>query len=72
MCEFDKLDKTFVSDLCLIYKRSPSARVCISDKDRLLMFYLLHRARESQATNKKMFETWEVGKALKNLLRFFS
>ena len=46
MCEFDKLDKTFASDLYLIYKRTPSARVCISDKDQLLMFYLsliLHR-----------------------------
>ena len=42
MCEFDKPDKTFASDIYLIYKRSPSARVCISDKDRLLMFYLLH------------------------------
>ena len=41
MCEFDKLDKTFASDLYLVYRRSPSARVCISDKDRLLMFYLL-------------------------------
>ena len=41
MCEFDKLDKTFASDLYLIYKRSLSARVCISDKDRLLVFYLL-------------------------------
>ena len=41
MCEFDKLDqKTFASDLYLIYKHSPSARVCISDKDQLLMFYL--------------------------------
>ena len=39
MCEFDKLDKTFASDLHLIYKLSPSARVCISDKDGLLMFY---------------------------------
>ena len=35
MCECDKLDKTFASDLYLIYKRS-----CISDKDQLLMFYL--------------------------------
>ena len=34
MCEFDKLDKTFASDLYLIYKRSPSARVCISDTNR--------------------------------------
>ena len=44
MCEFDKLDKTFASDLYLIYKRSPSTRVCncISDKDQLLMFYLSH------------------------------
>ena len=40
MCEFDKLDKTFASDLYLIYKRSFSARVCVSDKDQLLMFYL--------------------------------
>jgi hypothetical protein len=29
------------SDLYLIYKLSPSARVCISDTDRLLMFYLV-------------------------------
>ena len=40
MCEFDKLDKTFASDLYLIYKRSPSAQVCVSDKDQLFMFYL--------------------------------
>ena len=40
MCEFDKLDKTFASDLYLIYKSSPSAGVCISDTDQLLMFYL--------------------------------
>ena len=40
MCELDKLDKTFAFDLYMIYKRSPSARVCISDKDQLLMFYL--------------------------------
>ena len=40
MCDFDKLDKPFVSDLYLIYKRSPLARFCISDKDQLLMFYL--------------------------------
>ena len=40
MCEFDKLDKTFASDRYLVYKRSPSARVCISDNDQLLMFYL--------------------------------
>ena len=33
-----KHDKTFASDLYLIYKLSPSARVCMSDKDRLLMF----------------------------------
>ena len=43
MCEFDKPDKTLASHLYLIhaYKRSPSARVCMSDKDLLLMFYLL-------------------------------
>ena len=29
MCEFDKPDKTFASDLYLIYKCSPSARVAI-------------------------------------------
>ena len=38
---FFKYDKTFASDLCLIYKLSPSTRVCISDTDRLLMFYLV-------------------------------
>ena len=37
MCEFDKLDKTFASDLYLIYKRSLEF---ISDKDQLLVFYL--------------------------------
>ena len=41
MCKFDKLDKTLAFDLYLIFKRSPSDRVCISDKDRLLMFYQL-------------------------------
>jgi hypothetical protein len=38
----DKMDRflssLFASDLCLIYELSLSARVCISDKDRLLMF----------------------------------
>ena len=29
-----------VSDLYLIYKRSTSTRVCISEKERMLMFYL--------------------------------
>ena len=43
MVEFDKLDKTFASDLYLIHKLSPSARVCISDKDQLLMFYISHK-----------------------------
>jgi hypothetical protein len=38
---FFKYDKTFASDLYLIYKLSLSARVCISDTDRLLMFYLV-------------------------------
>ena len=41
LCEFVRPDKTFTSHLYLIYKRSPLARVCISDEDRLLMFYLL-------------------------------
>jgi hypothetical protein len=31
----------YKSDIYLIYKFSPSARVCIPDKDRLLMFYLV-------------------------------
>jgi hypothetical protein len=38
---FFKYDKTFASDLYLIYKLEPKARVCISDTDRLLMFYLV-------------------------------
>ena len=51
MCEFDKLDKTFASDLYLIYKRSPSARVCISNKDQLLiMFYLFSLGEVAQRT----------------------
>ena len=33
-------NKVEAMHLYLIYKRSPSARVCISDKDQLLMFYL--------------------------------
>ena len=32
MCEFDNPDKAFASDLYLIYKRLPSARVCMSHK----------------------------------------
>jgi hypothetical protein len=39
---FFKYDKTFASDLYLIYKLSSSARICLSDTDRLLMFYLVH------------------------------
>jgi hypothetical protein len=38
---FFKYDKTFASDLYLIYKLWPSTRVCLSDTDRLLMFYLV-------------------------------
>jgi hypothetical protein len=40
---FFKYDKTSASDLYLIYKLSPSARVRISVTDRLLMFYLVHK-----------------------------
>ena len=48
---FFKYDKTFASDLYLIYKLSPSARVCISDTDRLLMFYLVLKiAQQTQYT----------------------
>ena len=39
---FHKNDKAFASDLYLIYNRSPAARVCKSDTDRLLMLYLVH------------------------------
>ena len=39
---FHKHDKAFASDLYLIYNRSPAARVCKSDTDRLLMLYLVH------------------------------
>ena len=39
---FHKYDKAFASDLYLIYNRSPAARVCKSDTDRLLMLYLVH------------------------------
>ena len=38
---FHKYDKAFASDLYLIYNRSPAARVCKSDTDRLLMLYLV-------------------------------
>jgi hypothetical protein len=37
---FFKYDKTFASDLYLIYKLLPSARVCISDTDRLLISFI--------------------------------
>ena len=40
---FHKHDKAFASDLYLIYNRSPAARVCKSDTDRLLMLYLVHK-----------------------------
>ena len=40
---FHKYDKAFASDLYLIYNRSPAARVCKSDTDRLLMLYLVHK-----------------------------
>jgi hypothetical protein len=33
------LDKTWAADLYLIYKLEPKARVCISDTDRMRMFY---------------------------------
>jgi hypothetical protein len=38
---FHNYDKAFASDLYLIYNRSPAARVCKSDTDRLLMLYLV-------------------------------
>ena len=38
---FHKHDKAFAADLYLIYNRSPAARVCKSDTDRLLMLYLV-------------------------------
>jgi hypothetical protein len=31
--------KTWAADLYLIYKLEPKARVCISDTDRMRMFY---------------------------------
>jgi hypothetical protein len=33
------LDKIWAADLYLIYKLEPKARVCISDTDRMRMFY---------------------------------
>jgi hypothetical protein len=33
------LDKAWAADLYLIYKLEPKARVCISDTDRMRMFY---------------------------------
>jgi hypothetical protein len=33
------LDKTWAADLYLIHKLEPKARVCISDTDRMRMFY---------------------------------
>ena len=38
LMRFLKYVKKFAADLYPIYKLSPSVRVCISDKDRLLMF----------------------------------
>ena len=53
---FHKYDKAFASDLYLIYNRSPAARVCKSDTDRLLMLYLVLRlesTRRGESTNFK-------------------
>ena len=43
MVEFDKPDKIFASYLYPVYKRMHFAGVCTSDKDRPLIFYLLHK-----------------------------
>ena len=77
MCELDKPDKIFATDLYLICKRSPSARVCMSDKNRLLMFYLLHNIANpaNKQANHEHYPMRDVGQdgtffipALKNCL----
>ena len=50
---FHKYDKAFASDLYLIYNRSPAARVCKSDTDRLLMLYLVHKNGCNVTTGKQ-------------------
>ena len=41
MCEFDKPDKTFASDVYLIQTLAFLLECVYADKDRLLMFYYL-------------------------------
>ena len=41
-------DKTWAPDLYLIYKLEPKASVCISDKDRMRMFYLAYQIHTSK------------------------
>ena len=68
MGHFFKYDKTFASDQYLIYKLSPSARVCISDTDRLLMLYLV--LKESLAIRRRKPELNHGTKASKELIIF--
>ena len=42
MCEFDKPDKTFASDVYLIQTLAFLLEFVYADKDRLLMFYLFN------------------------------
>ena len=57
---FHKHDKAFASDLYLIYNRSPAARVCKSDTDRLLMLYLVRKNPIIHEENTKEITTVSV------------
>ena len=38
----EAIDKAWAADLYRIYKLEPKSSVCISDKDRMRMFYLAY------------------------------
>ena len=48
--EWDVTDKTWAADLYPIYKLEPKASVCISDKDRMRMFYLAYQIHTSNCS----------------------
>jgi hypothetical protein len=63
-CLFLSTDKSFASDLYLIYKLSPSARVCISDTDREFVYQIQiqigtvfeHFSAQNICHNKNVFQ----------------
>jgi hypothetical protein len=75
------VDKTRAADLYLIYKLEPKARVCISDTDRMRMFYLVLKKwpifwvhRRSNFKNKHCLsrekQSWSLCKSGQIFIRF--